>query len=84
MLFRTMKTTLMIPDVLYRKVKREAAGRRTSISSVVAELLQTGLRASSRPRPALEPLPTFDMGTPRVDLADRDALERVMSPAPER
>lgn len=77
MVFR-MKTTLMIPDVLYREVKQRAAREGQSISELVAELLRAGLRTAAGPRGRLMALPTFDMGAARVDVADRDALERAM------
>lgn len=71
-----VKTTLMIPDSLYRRVKRRAAENGCSISDLVSELLQAGLRAPADSR--LPPLPRFDMGLPLADVADRDALERAM------
>ena len=50
------------------------------MSQVVNELLADGLlRQRARAVPAFE-LPGFEMGRPRVDLADRDALESVMEP----
>lgn len=72
-----MKTTLIIPDRIFRELKRRAARRRTTLSAVVAETLLRGLEES--PGPAkLEPLPVHDMGKARVDIADRDALYRAM------
>lgn len=48
------------------------------MSQVVNELLTDGLlRHQTRKTPSFE-LPSFEMGRPRVDLADRDALESVM------
>lgn len=59
-------------------VREIAAREKRQISEVVNELLAEGLarRAPTGPRP-LE-LPTFSMGRPRVNLADRDALEQAM------
>jgi len=73
-----MKTTLIIPDRIFRELKRRAAQRRSTLSEVVAETLLRGLDEGSRGSARIEPLPTHDMGAPRVDLADRDALYRVM------
>lgn len=74
-----MKTTLMIPDALYGEIKQRAAQHHRSISDVVADLLQAGLRPAPRGTAAALPkLPSFDMGRARVDVADRDALERAM------
>jgi hypothetical protein len=44
---------------------------------VVAEVLRSGLAAVDAPR-ELPLLPTYPMGRPLVDLADRDALYRGM------
>lgn len=72
-----MKTTLIIPDNLFRELKRRAARRRTTLSSVVAEVLQRGLE-ERRPHREPAPLPTHRMGRPTVDLADRDSLYQIM------
>jgi hypothetical protein len=72
-----MRTTLVIPDQLVRELKRRAAARGTTLSAVVAEALRRGLDATA-PAEDLPPLPTYRMGPPLVDLADRDALYRAM------
>jgi hypothetical protein len=72
-----MKTTLIIPDQVMRELKRRAAERGATLSSVVADALRRGLAEPGQPsEPA--PLPTHRMGRPRVDLADREALFRAM------
>jgi hypothetical protein len=76
MLFH-MKTTLVIPDPLFRALKRRAAEAGKTLSSVVAEALRRGL-ADEAPSDALPPLPAFRAGAPLVDVADRDALHRAM------
>ncbi len=73
-----MKTTLIIPDRIFRELKRLAARRRTTLSDVVAETLLRGLDDPRQPETKLEPLPVHDMGPPLVDIADRDALYRAM------
>ncbi len=40
-----MKTTLIIPDRLFRELKRVAARRRATLSAVVEETLRKGLDA---------------------------------------
>jgi hypothetical protein len=75
MLFH-MKTTLIIPDPLVRALKRRAAERGTTLSAVVAEALRRGLE--ELPETELPPLPSYPLGRPRVDVADRDALYRAM------
>jgi hypothetical protein len=76
MLFH-MRTTLIIPDQLMRELKRRAAGRGTTLSAVVAETLRRGL-GEPHPTADLPPLPSYPMGRPLVDIADRDALYRAM------
>ncbi|MBI1948928.1 MAG: ribbon-helix-helix protein, CopG family [Deltaproteobacteria bacterium] len=72
-----MKTTLVIDDGVLAKLRREAAREGKTIS----ELVEAALRLFLERRPpavALPPLPTFKLGQPKVDLADRDALYRAM------
>ena len=73
MVFR-MKTTLIIPDPVFRDLKRRAAERGTTMSELATELMRKGL--TDRPkRVKLPPLPTFKMGwPPKVNVADREAL----------
>ncbi|MGH9466341.1 MAG: hypothetical protein ACRD1Y_03200 [Terriglobales bacterium] len=73
-----MKTTLIIPDTLYRSIKQRAVAQRRSISAIVSEYLQAGLRRAPQPDRTPPPLPCFDLGLARVDVSDRDALERAM------
>ena len=78
MVFR-MKTTLIIPDPVFRNLKRQSAESGTTLSELVTELLRIGLRELEKPkRRRLPPLPTFKMGPPKVNIADRDALYRAM------
>lgn len=73
-----MKTSLIIPDPLYRQVKRRAAERKTTISQLVAEYLRQGLQEKPRAE-KLPPLPTFDTGgPPLVNISDRNALYEVL------
>lgn len=72
-----MKTTLIIPDHLFRELKRRAARRGETLSAVVAEALRRGL-AEARGHEDLPPLPTHQMGQAKLDVADRDALYRAM------
>jgi hypothetical protein len=72
-----MKTTLIIPDRIFRELKRLAAKRGETLSATVAECLRRGLQEPEAP-PELTPLPVYRMGRPKVDVADRDALYRAM------
>ena len=72
-----MKTTLNISDSVMKELKQEAARQGCTMS----ELVERALRALLQDRPSaqpLPPLPAFDMGEAKVDIADRDALYEVM------
>jgi hypothetical protein len=73
-----MKTTLVIEDRVMRRLKALAAERGMTLSSVVEDFLRRGLleasKATERAAPR-RPLPSFPMGEPLVDLADREALD---------
>ena len=76
-----MKTTLNIPDPVMRKLKAEAARRGTTMSALV----EAGLRhvlaqpeSGKKASPRVPNLPSWNSGGFRVDVADRDALYRLM------
>lgn len=73
-----MKTTLVIDDQIMRRLKQEAARRRRTVSELVEAALRLFLEKPGKSQPALPPLPTFDGGTSRVDIADREALYQAM------
>ena len=75
-----MKTTLILPDHLMRELKRRAARRGQTLSSVVAEVVRRGL-AQPDQSAELTPLPVHRLGRPKVNIADRDALDRAMDRA---
>ena len=69
-----MKTTVIIDDTVFASLKRKAAREGRTMS----EMVETALRLFLTPKKEkvdLPPIPTFDMGAPRVDYADRDAIE---------
>ena len=76
-----MNTTFSIDDALMERARAEAARRGTTVSA----LAEAGLRrifaddpeAASSPD-GLPPLPTWNGGAARVDVADRDALAAAM------
>ena len=72
-----MKTTLNIADPVMAALKQEAAKSGRTMSEMVEEGLRLVLR-KKRTRAKLRPLPAHNMGTPLVDIADRDALYRAM------
>ena len=74
-----MKTTLVLDDALYRQAKVVASQRGATVSSVVEEALRLMLHGDVTASPPTSPMPSWNMGRPRVDLADgravRDALD---------
>lgn len=72
-----MKTTLNIDDTVMDRLRRESARSGRTMS----ELVETALRQLLQRRtaaPEMSPLPHFDSGGALVDVADREALYRVM------
>lgn len=71
-----MRTTLDLPDQLFRQLKAESALRGLKLKDLVAELIQTGLRHASdpaAPRPR-SPLPVIrkPTGTIHPSLSNRE------------
>ena len=77
MVFHT-KTTLNIADPVMRRLKEEAARRGTTMSALVEAGLRRVLAPPDTTEP-LEPLPSWHGGRFLVDVADRDALDRVLN-----
>lgn len=72
-----MKTTLIIPDSLFRQLKRKAVEREETISALVIEFLQRGLGENPK-RSKLRPLPIFNCGRIKADVSNRDELYRIL------
>ena len=76
-----MKTTLNIDASVMQRLREEAVRRGTTMSALVEAGLRRVLAAPAvavQQSDALPPLPTWNSGGFRVDIADRDALYRVM------
>ncbi len=76
-----MKTTLNIDDTVMKRLKETAAARRTTMSALVEAGLRRVLATESEPaaqEAVLKPLPSWNGGRPRVDIADRDVLYKFM------
>jgi len=71
------KTTLNIPDPLFRELKRRAISRGETMSNLVAEYIRRGLEQKPKAE-KLPPLPTYDGGAFLVDVSDREALFDVL------
>ena len=68
-----MKTTLIIPDPVFRDLKQRAAARKETLSALATEYLLLGLRENRKPKSTFR-FPTFSVGQPRVDVANRETL----------
>lgn len=69
-----MKTTLVIDDSVMQRLRAEAARRGVTMSALVEAGLRRLLDEPAAPTAAVPPLPSWDGGGARVDVADRDAL----------
>jgi hypothetical protein len=76
MLFR-MKTTLVIPDPVFRELKKRAVDKKTTISELATEYVRQGLRQRTKPR-RMPRLPSFKMGPPLIDISSREEIYRVL------
>ena len=74
-----MKTTLIIADTLFTRIKGLAASRRRTLSDVVESLLRIGIeKEAAKPRRPLPPLPEYEAGRCFADLSNRETLYRLM------
>ena len=69
-----MKTTLMIDDTVMRRLREESAKRGVTMSALVEAGLRRILDEPDPTPTDVPPLPRWDSGGARVDVADRDAL----------
>ena len=76
-MFLRMKTTLVIPDPVFRDLKKRAVDRNTTISELATEYLRQGLKGQPKPK-GLPRLPSFKMGPPLIDVTRRDEIYRVL------
>lgn len=73
------RTTLVLDQNLFAALRRMAAEQTRTLSGVVNETIRIGLQQLQKPpqRKRIQ-LPTFDMGPPLVNVADREELYRVL------
>ena len=69
-----MKTTLVIDDTVMKRLREESTKRGVTMSALVEAGLRRILDEPAPAPAALPPLPHWDSGDARVDVADRDAL----------
>jgi hypothetical protein len=72
------RTTLVLEDGCIAGVRELARRQGRTMADVVNELLAEGLRRRRSRRRERVTLPAYSMGRPRVNLADRNALEALM------
>jgi hypothetical protein len=73
------RTTLRLDDTQMARLKNLARAQGRTMTDLINEFIAEGLAARAVPK-SEKPfsLPVFDMGRPRVNLADREALEAIM------
>ena len=73
------RTTLVLDDSQMARLKDLARAQGRTMTDLINQFIAEGLtaRTASDPERALR-LQIFDMGRPRVNLADREALEAIM------
>ena len=72
------RTTLILEDGCIEGIRELARRQGRTMSALVNGLLVEAL-GHRRTSQELPHLPSFSMGRPRVDVADRDALEAVLA-----
>jgi len=73
------RTTLLLDDTQMMRLKDLARTQGRTMTDLVNEFIAEGLAARASPKSEhVLSLPVFDMGRPRVNLADREALEAIM------
>jgi hypothetical protein len=77
MVFHMAKTTLNIPDPLFRELKRRAVSRGETMSNLVAEYIRRGLEQKPG-RKVLPPLPAYDGGPFLVDVSNRELVFKLL------
>ena len=74
-----MKTTLNISDTVMEQLKREAAKQGRTMSDLVESALRALFQRQKKPKIKLPPLPEWDSGGARVNVANRESLYDAMS-----
>ncbi len=80
-MLKHMRTTIILEDVAMEEIKNISFLEKRTISSIVNSYLIEGLRRRREIKERVQeaiPLPSFNMGSARVNIADRDALNDVM------
>jgi len=83
MLLHMTRTTLVLDDVLYARLKKRAAEDGRTLSETVERALRLGIEALSTGRRGRIKLPSYDLGPFLVDPAQRASLRGVLAPGEE-
>ncbi len=79
MIFHMRRTTLVLDESQFTELKKLAAEECRKLSSLTEELIRLGLAARRRhKRRKSSPLPSWNMGRFKVDIADRNVLYEAM------
>jgi hypothetical protein len=76
----TIRTTVDIPEPLYRKLKEQAAARGGSIRDLVLAGVKSVLLQGQRPRSKRVKFPLIVSKGPKVDLTNEQIYEHVEFP----
>jgi hypothetical protein len=76
----SVRTTVDIPEPLYRKLKQQAAARGHSIRELVLAGVRSVLLEGQRPRPKRVRFPLIVSEGPKVDLTNDQIYEHIEFP----
>jgi hypothetical protein len=76
------RTTLDLDSSVLEQLRRRAQAEHKSMGQVASERLATALRDDTPAEPTPVRWSTLHMGRPKVDLADKDALWKVLDGEP--
>jgi Ribbon-helix-helix protein, copG family len=83
MLLHMTRTTLVLDDALYARLKKRAADDGRTLSETVERALRLGIEALSTGRRGRIKLPSYDLGPFLVDPAQRTSVRGVLAPGEE-
>ena len=72
------RTTVALDERLLERLRNKARAEDRLLQDCINEVLRLGLDASESATDPPPSLPVFQLGRPRVELADREALQALM------
>ena len=76
----SVRTTVDIPEPLYRKLKEQASARGRSVRELVLAGVRSVLLEGQRPRPKRVQFPLIVSAGPKVELTNKQIYEHVEFP----